>query len=411
MRRPGQKDTDSREANHERTSTYRRRGRHSFRGVRSRGARICRRRQPQGQARRDPSLHVVGERGSDDRLRVPRLLADRRGAAVQGGFDATCGMFYAGVWASGLNFGDWDHASVDYLGNEYAASLELDSYAGVKFTTGRIAWDLGVIYYSYPNKANLASTLSLNYLEFKVAASTEEVGVREPAAQRALAAPLPEAEIDAAAMSGSARLVSRLAGRPLEPGTLEQLATAGARNCAASMPRSRAARRDRTSRAPPSARAAARGRSRHPGRRLRVQRRQALRARLAGAALQHVPRRRRSGGAPRGPSASPKNARHARPGRAAGARGGAAGLREPRGRRCLARDRAKARRARRGTLRIATRKRDLGQINQTEFIDARRTLTDAHLNLNRIRAEFLSRIAELEYAVGDPRAASPGDQP
>jgi outer membrane protein len=58
-----------------------------------------------------------------------------------------------------------------------------------------------------------------------------------------------------------------------------------------------------------------------------------------------------------------------------------------------------------GALRIAARKRDLGQINQTEFIDARRTMTDARLNLNRVRAEFLARIAELEYAVGDPRAA------
>jgi outer membrane protein TolC len=58
-----------------------------------------------------------------------------------------------------------------------------------------------------------------------------------------------------------------------------------------------------------------------------------------------------------------------------------------------------------GALRIAARKRDLGQINQTEFIDARRTMTDANLNLNRVRAEFLGRIAELEYAVGAPRAA------
>jgi outer membrane protein TolC len=58
-----------------------------------------------------------------------------------------------------------------------------------------------------------------------------------------------------------------------------------------------------------------------------------------------------------------------------------------------------------GALRIATRKRDLGQINQTEFIDARRTMTDANLNLNRVRADFLSRLAELEYAVGTPGAA------
>ena len=58
-----------------------------------------------------------------------------------------------------------------------------------------------------------------------------------------------------------------------------------------------------------------------------------------------------------------------------------------------------------GAFRIASRKRDLGQINQAEFIDARRANTEALLNLNRVRAEFLARLAELEYAVGDTRAA------
>ena len=61
-----------------------------------------------------------------------------------------------------------------------------------------------------------------------------------------------------------------------------------------------------------------------------------------------------------------------------------------------------------GALRIASRKRDLGQINQAEFIDARRAMTDARLNLNRVRAEFLARIAELEYAVGVPRTTGEG---
>jgi outer membrane protein len=55
--------------------------------------------------------------------------------------------------------------------------------------------------------------------------------------------------------------------------------------------------------------------------------------------------------------------------------------------------------------RIAARKRDLGQINQADFIDSRRTLTDAQLNLNRVRTEFLGRLAELEFAIGDPHAA------
>ena len=62
-----------------------------------------------------------------------------------------------------------------------------------------------------------------------------------------------------------------------------------------------------------------------------------------------------------------------------------------------------------GAFRIATRKRDLGQINQAEFIDSRRAFTDARLNLTRVRAEYLARLAELEFAVGGTRAL--GEEP
>jgi len=91
------------------------------------------------------------------------------GAAIQGGFDATCGMFYAGVWASNLDWG------TDVFGN-VAANIEMDWYGGVKFNTGKIAWDLGVIYYSYPNASSrLGSTFDRdpNYVELKVNASGE----------------------------------------------------------------------------------------------------------------------------------------------------------------------------------------------------------------------------------------------
>jgi uncharacterized protein (TIGR02001 family) len=94
------------------------------------------------------------------------------GPAVQGGFDATCGMFYAGVWASSIDFGRMVGGSPN---NAYA-SLELDVYGGVKFTTGKIAWDVGVIYYSYPNHASSGITfgdLRPDYFEFKVGASGE----------------------------------------------------------------------------------------------------------------------------------------------------------------------------------------------------------------------------------------------
>jgi outer membrane protein len=53
-----------------------------------------------------------------------------------------------------------------------------------------------------------------------------------------------------------------------------------------------------------------------------------------------------------------------------------------------------------GAFRIASRKRDLGQINQAEFIDSRRAMTDAQLNLNLTRFAALGSLAELEYALG-----------
>jgi uncharacterized protein (TIGR02001 family) len=92
------------------------------------------------------------------------------GPAVQGGFDLTCGIFYAGVWASSLNWGDWDHGSFDANGFAYGASVEMDWYIGIKPVTGRITWDLGVIYYTYPNAWNPG--LNVNYFELKVGASS-----------------------------------------------------------------------------------------------------------------------------------------------------------------------------------------------------------------------------------------------
>jgi outer membrane protein TolC len=65
-----------------------------------------------------------------------------------------------------------------------------------------------------------------------------------------------------------------------------------------------------------------------------------------------------------------------------------------------------------GAFRIASRKRDLGQINQAEFIDSRRALTDAQLNLNVTRFAALSALAELEYSLGaGVRHVPPENQP
>jgi outer membrane protein len=65
-----------------------------------------------------------------------------------------------------------------------------------------------------------------------------------------------------------------------------------------------------------------------------------------------------------------------------------------------------------GAFRIASRKRDLGQINQSEFIDSRRAMTDAQLNLNVTRFAALGSLAELEYALGaDSHHVPPEGQP
>ena len=74
---------------------------------------------------------------------------------VFGGVDLAAGKFYAGTWASNVDFND-------------STDAEIDLYAGFKPTLGPATLDLGVIYYGYvnaPDHADYANT------EFKVAGS------------------------------------------------------------------------------------------------------------------------------------------------------------------------------------------------------------------------------------------------
>lgn len=78
-------------------------------------------------------------------------------AAIQGGFDCDYRMFYAGVWASSVDFGSGDDTSV-----------EVDLYGGIKHKFDKVEVDLGVIYYAYPD-AN--DNNDQDYLEIKVGLS------------------------------------------------------------------------------------------------------------------------------------------------------------------------------------------------------------------------------------------------
>lgn len=74
---------------------------------------------------------------------------------IYGGADVTAGMFYAGVWASNVDFLD-------------STDAEVDVYAGVKPTAGPVALDFAALYYGY---IDAPSGSDYGYWEFKAAAS------------------------------------------------------------------------------------------------------------------------------------------------------------------------------------------------------------------------------------------------
>jgi uncharacterized protein (TIGR02001 family) len=74
------------------------------------------------------------------------------GAAIQGGFDVSEDLWYAGVWASNVVEG-----------------MELDLYAGFTPTTGPVEWDLGLIGYFYPGADDDGA--EFDYVELMAAGS------------------------------------------------------------------------------------------------------------------------------------------------------------------------------------------------------------------------------------------------
>jgi uncharacterized protein (TIGR02001 family) len=75
--------------------------------------------------------------------------------ALQGGVDATFGSFYAGAWASNVDFGDDTDA-------------EVDIYGGYRGETGGFGFDVGVVGYGYVNAPDGAD---YDYVELKGAVS------------------------------------------------------------------------------------------------------------------------------------------------------------------------------------------------------------------------------------------------
>lgn len=84
------------------------------------------------------------------------------GPAIQGGFDYTNGIFYAGTWASNV-------ASATIS----SGGIEMDLYAGVTPSLGPVAFNFGVIGYFYPGADD--DLAELDYYEAKATASFSPV--------------------------------------------------------------------------------------------------------------------------------------------------------------------------------------------------------------------------------------------
>lgn len=76
-------------------------------------------------------------------------------SAVQGGIDVTAGSFYAGAWASQVDFGD-------------TTDFEVDLYGGYRTEVAGVALDFGVVAYLYTDTPDATD---YDYVELKAGAS------------------------------------------------------------------------------------------------------------------------------------------------------------------------------------------------------------------------------------------------
>jgi uncharacterized protein (TIGR02001 family) len=90
-----------------------------------------------------------------------RGVSDTDGsAAVQGGADFKYDWFYAGVWATNVNFGTFPNLDNVF---EESGDFAIYSWIGANKRIGRTVLDGGFVYYAYPNAANFAD---LDFYEF-----------------------------------------------------------------------------------------------------------------------------------------------------------------------------------------------------------------------------------------------------
>ena len=97
------------------------------------------------------------------------LLLALAGCGSLGDTPAAGGRFSIAMIPDTQNMVDFKHQKAH--GFPFDASVEIDWYTGIKPKTGPITWDIGFIYYSYPNA--FTPGLNLEYYELKLGASAQ----------------------------------------------------------------------------------------------------------------------------------------------------------------------------------------------------------------------------------------------
>ena len=88
------------------------------------------------------------------------LTFTSEGPTVHGGFNITNGLFYAGIYGIGLNYGATDKNN-DGIADSDGANVEIDYYAGVRKTVYGVDLDLAYFFYSYPNAIDFGGDVDM----------------------------------------------------------------------------------------------------------------------------------------------------------------------------------------------------------------------------------------------------------
>ena len=125
--------------------------------------------EPAAEAKRD--LQITGNFAVTSEYVFRGVSQSAEQPTVQAGIDLTYKWFYTGLWGSGIDFG------IDPVRpGQDIAHIEIDYYAGIKPVVGKLTFDFGVIYYTYPRAFDIGGPAifrELDYVELKAGVSAE----------------------------------------------------------------------------------------------------------------------------------------------------------------------------------------------------------------------------------------------